>query len=127
VARERDDIDRVQQDAMMDVGGALLSSFFGRRRSTVSRVSRGVSRNMRERRDLARAEEELARQAERHDELAAQMRADLQQISDEWNPMHHPIGSTSVTPDRDDVEVVYFVVAWVPYFELPNGERVRAS
>ncbi len=127
VAKEEDDVARVKRDAMMDVGGALLSSFFGRRRSTVGRVTRGVTKNMKEQNDVERAQEQHAREQEKYEELAAQMQADLDQIAGDFNPLRHPIGSTFVTPDRNDVDVTYFVLAWVPYFQLPNGERVRAT
>lgn len=126
VVKEVDDVSRIRTDAAMDVGGALLSSFFGRRRSSIGRVSRGVSRNMKEERDVARAEADLAHEMEKYRELEAEMRAELDALADEWNPLHHPVGTTFVEPDKDDIDIRYFVLAWVPYWQLGDGERVRA-
>ena len=112
-----------QLTAAVDVGEALLGMLGGRRR----RVSANrATRVLKEKRDVARAQEKVEQEIAELYRLEEEMEAVLREEAAKFEPDVFSIESTQFTPKPKDVEVTYCGLVWVPYWVGRNGQRRRA-
>ncbi|MDX9865903.1 MAG: type IV secretion system DNA-binding domain-containing protein [Anaerolineaceae bacterium] len=120
--------DEIGQRRMEELGthGELLLSMLGKRRR------RSVSTSLTKRRmtqqakgDFEQEEEELAALKKQLDALEAERDAAIEQAKDKWAKIASDDSEVPLNPYKKDIFVEMFGVAWVPYYQIKDGSRVR--
>ncbi|HEX6162239.1 MAG TPA: hypothetical protein VFZ31_02655 [Vicinamibacterales bacterium] len=106
--------------AAVSMGAAILGAFMGRKVASASNIgraasaARGMSKIGKESQDVARATEEANAARTQLSELEAQMAADIQQVTDDWDLSKEPFDRVLVKPKRGGVSVQLVSLVWVP-------------
>ena len=62
-------------------------------------------------------------QAEQIEELEAEAKAEVEDLTEKWNALIDEVEEEEVRPRRTDVRLNLFALAWVPRWELMVGEQ----
>ncbi|XOB98217.1 helicase HerA domain-containing protein [Deinococcota bacterium DY0809b] len=112
---------------MEEMGGYLdtvIGLFGGRKRALTGALSK---RRMtaRAKEDVEESRAEIAALEQEIQDLLDELEAEVGAIEDRWEELARAIESIQVTPYKKDVAFEYFGIAWVPYYVLDSGERIR--
>ena len=114
--------------AAVSMGAAILGAFMGRKVASASNIgraasaARGMSKIGKESQDVARATEEANAAKTQLGELEAQMEADIQQVTADWDLAQEPFERVLVKPKRGGVSVQLVSLVWVPVLsDLRSG------
>jgi hypothetical protein len=129
-AQEREEQQAEQQKAqtVISVGSTILGAFVGRKAlsaTTLGRATtaaRGVSRSMKERDDIARAQENVKVLQDRLAELEEAFKAETDEVASAIDPSTEELESVTVKPRKTDIAVELMALAWSPYWEGPGVE-----
>jgi tRNA/tmRNA/rRNA uracil-C5-methylase (TrmA/RlmC/RlmD family) len=77
-------------------------------------AARGMSKIGKESQDVARAAEEASAARTQLGDLEAQMEADIQQVTADWDLSQEPFERVLVKPKRGGVSVQLVSLVWVP-------------
>ena len=122
VARETEEAKGQKVQTAISFGATLLSSFLGRKKTSVSTLgrattaARGVSRSMKESQDIGRAEENVAALTQRLEDLNAEFQAETAAIERSFDPQTEPLEKVSLKPTKANISVKLVTLAWAPYF-----------
>jgi hypothetical protein len=106
--------------AAVSMGAAILGAFMGRKVASAANIgraasaARGVSKIGKESQDVARATEEANAARTQLGDLEAQMEADIQQVTADWDLSKEPFDRVLVKPKRGGVSVQLIALVWVP-------------
>lgn len=106
----------------LDVGSALFGGRKSAARSAVSRQAQAQRQNEMSQRAWQQYEEELANRQRLEGELAER----LARIENEFAAAANQLTSTNITPNKSAIQLRYFGLVWVPYYEDSQGNRRRA-
>ena len=106
----------------LDVGAALFGGRKSSARSAMTRQAQAQREADMSQRALAQRDEQLASRRRLEEDLAAQ----LAKIEQEFSEASRDLSVTRVTPTKSAVQIRYFGLAWVPYYEDSSGQRRRA-
>ena len=111
------DVDARGKEQMMDLAGSVLGSVFGGRRSTRSILTGASSKrrtkgNAEER--LKTAEYRLDENADKLEELEAELTDSLWDIQTEWDDKAKEVETIEVPLEKTDISIDDFVLVWVP-------------
>ena len=122
VARETEEAKGQKVQTAISFGATLLSSFLGRKKTSLSTLgrattaARGVSRSMKESQDIGRAEENVAALTQRLDDLNAEFQTETAAIDRSFEPQTEPLEKVSMKPTKANISVKLLTLAWAPYF-----------
>lgn len=128
VARETEQAQGQKMQTAISFGATLLSSFLGRKRTSLSTLgkattaARGVGRTMRESQDVGRAEENVAAVAQKLADLEAEFQAETAALERTLDPQTETLETVSLKPTKANIDVKLLTLAWAPYWKDANGE-----
>ena len=123
VARETEEAKGQKMQTAISFGATLLSSFLGRKKTSMSTLgrattaARGVGRTMKESQDIGRAEENVAALTQRLELLNAEFQEETASIERSIDPQTEPLEKVSLKPTKANISVKLVTLAWAPYFE----------
>jgi hypothetical protein len=100
----------------------LLSSFLGRKKTSLSTLGRattavrGVSRSMKETQDVGRAEENVAAVTQKIADLEAEFQAETAALEQSFDPQTETLEKVSLKPTKANIAVKLVTLAWAPYW-----------
>jgi hypothetical protein len=127
VEREKGQASRATYESMISIGSSLLGALFGRKKLSVTNVgraataARGVGRAAEQRSDIGRANETLEDLKEELDALDAELAAETERISAEFDPQSIELEETTISPRKSDIQAAPIAVAWCPWIVDASG------
>jgi hypothetical protein len=132
VAREAEEAKDQKFQTAISFGATLLSSFMGRKRTSMSTLGRattavrGVSRTRRQADDVDRAEDNVAAVTQRLADLEAEFKAEVETIDRSFDPQTEQLGTVSLKPTKANINVKLLTLVWAPYWQKVQGEAKPA-
>jgi hypothetical protein len=106
--------------AAVSIGATIFGALLGRKAISTSSLgraataARGMTRVGKESQDVTRASENVAALKAQESQLQADLEADLQAVSADWDLSNEPFERVLVKPKRGGVSVQVIALAWVP-------------
>jgi hypothetical protein len=125
VAREAEQAQGQKVQTAISFGATLLSSFLGRKRTSLTTLgrattaARGVSRSMKESQDVGRAQDNVAAVTQDIADLEAEFQAETKALESSFDPQTESLEKVSLKPTKANISVKLVTLAWAPY---ANGE-----
>ena len=132
VAREAEQAKGQKVQTAISFGATLLSSFLGRKRTSLSTLGRattavrGVGRSMKESQDVDRAGENVAAIAQKIADLEAEFQAETAALERSLDPQTEQLEKVSLKPTKANIAVKLLTLAWAPYWQNAQGETKPA-
>lgn len=132
VQRESEQAKQQKLQTVISLGATLLSAFLGRK--TVSRSSmgqatsavRGMSRTMKEGKDIDRAQENVDALQYQVATLDAELQQEIQSLTAQWDVESIPLETLNVRPKKSNISTKLVSLAWVPYWAGISGQQTLA-
>ena len=121
VAREAEQAQGQKVQTAISFGATLLSSFLGRKRTSLTTLgrattaARGVSRSMKESQDVGRAEDNVAAVTQAIADLEAEFQAETKALESSFDPQTETLEKVSLKPTKANISVKLVTLAWAPY------------
>ncbi|HEV8169105.1 MAG TPA: hypothetical protein VGP59_07150, partial [Pyrinomonadaceae bacterium] len=121
VAREAEQAQGQKVQTAISFGATLLSSFLGRKRTSLTTLgrattaARGVSRSMKESQDVGRAEDNVAAVTQKIADLEAEFQAETAALENTFDPQTESLEKVSLKPTKANISVKLVTLAWAPY------------
>ena len=128
VAREAEQAKGQKVQTAISFGATLLSSFLGRKRTSLSTLGRattavrGVGRSMKESQDVDRAEDNVAAISQKLADLEAEFQAETAALERSLDPQTEQLEKVSLKPTKANIAVKLVTLAWAPYWHDAQGE-----
>jgi len=122
VAREAEQAQGQKVQTAISFGATLLSSFLGRKRTSLSTLgrattaARGVSRSMKEAQDVTRAQDNVAAVMQTIADLEAEFQAETKALESSFDPQTEVLEKVSLKPTKANITVKLVTLAWAPYW-----------
>ena len=87
----------------------------------------GVSRSMKEAKDIERAEDTVQALQSRLRQLEADFEADMAALTAKMDPLAERLEPVSVHPAKADVSIQFLALGWFPYWQSSDGKLTPAS
>ena len=132
VARETEQAKGQKVQTAISFGATLLSSFLGRKRTSLTALGRattavrGVGRSMKESQDVGRAEENVAAISQKIADLEAEFQAETATLERSLDPQTEQLEKVSLKPTKANIAVKLLTLAWAPYWHDAKGETKPA-
>ena len=123
VARETEQASGQKMQTAISFGATLLSSFLGRKRTSMSTLgrattaARGVSRSMKEAQDVDRAQDNVEAITQDIANLQADFEADTKALEQSFDPQTEQLETVSLKPTKANIAVKVLTLAWAPYWD----------
>jgi len=120
-------------DTVVTLGSTLLGAFLGRKMMSVTNVNRARtamrsgSRTVKERQDVAAAEQQLANAQQQLADTEAEFQAEVEKLQTASAPEALEIAELPVAPRKADIAVGNLLLAWTPWRAGSDGVPVPAS
>ena len=127
VEREAEQAKGQKLQTAISFGATLLSSFLGRKKTSLSTLGRattavrGVGRQMKESQDVNRAEENVAAVGQKLADLEAEFQSETAALERSYDPLTEELGKVSLKPTKSNIAVKLVTLAWAPYWHDANG------
>jgi hypothetical protein len=121
VAREAEQAQGQKVQTAISFGATLLSSFLGRKRTSLTTLgrattaARGVSRSMKESQDVGRAEDNVAAVTQAIADLEAEFQGETKALESSFDPQTETLEKVSLKPTKANISVKLVTLAWAPY------------
>jgi hypothetical protein len=124
LARRRTVAKSRKSEVLVSLGESLLGVFMGRRSTrsastTMSKYRQSKTAAM----SIAEAEEAVARAQKEIAAIEEELQAKVEEMSADWEEAAGRIEKVPVTPRRSDIDVDFFGLAWVPYWQVTSRDR----
>jgi hypothetical protein len=122
VARETEQASGQKMQTAISFGATLLSSFLGRKRTSMSTLgrattaARGVSRSMKEAQDVDRAQDNVESITQKLADLEADFQAETKALEQSFDPQTETLEKVSLKPTKANIAVRVLTLAWAPYW-----------
>ena len=132
VAREAEQAKGQKVQTAISFGATLLSSFLGRKRTSLSTLGRattavrGVGRSMKESQDVDRAEENVVSISQKLADLEAEFQLETSELEKSLDPQTEQLEKVSLKPTKANIAVKVLTLAWAPYWHDAQGEAKPA-
>jgi hypothetical protein len=132
VERETAQASQQKLQTAISFGTTLLGAFFGRKAVSVSTLgrattaARGVSRSMKEQRDIGRAKESVEALQLDLAELEAQLESETAALEAKLDAQNEQLETVAIKPKKANISVQLLGLAWAPFWRDQSGE-VTAS
>jgi hypothetical protein len=129
VARESEQVKQQGVQTVISIGATILGALLGRKTvgpSTLGRATtaaRGAGRVLKERQDVGRAQETVEALQQQMADLEAEFKAEAESSA---LPGAESIQAITIKPTKQNISVKLVVLAWVPWWKTPTGERIPA-
>ena len=132
VARETEQAKQQKMQTAVSVGATLLGAFMGRKAvssGTLGRATtsvRGVSRSMKEAKDIERARENVAALQQRLNLLETDFRSETDLLAGKIDPLTEELEHIVIKPAKKDISVQLSALCWMPYWRGPDRQAKPA-
>ncbi|MGA8848318.1 MAG: DUF87 domain-containing protein [Dehalococcoidia bacterium] len=132
VDREKDQAQQQKIQTALSFGTTILGGFLGNRRLSSGSIGRakstvsGVSRSMKEAKDIERAEDTVEAIQQRLQNLKADFKADADALTAKTDPLAEQLEQVSVRPAKTDVSIQLLALGWFPYWQSDDGKLTQA-
>jgi len=132
VDREAEQQKQQQMQTVISVGATLLGAFMGRKAistGTVGRATtaaRSAGRIMKEQQDVDRAKDTVAAHQQRLEDIEREFKEETDQLAARSDPNMEELERISVRPAKKDIIVKLVGLAWLPYWQTPDGRATPA-
>jgi len=113
----------------VNVGSSLLNAFSGRS-GAMSRAAKQTTDNalraQRKAQDVEQASAALQREIDDVHRVQSELEAELQRVAARWDMSQHPVQTVEVPVKKQDLDVMFVGLVFVPYWVSPANERIRA-
>jgi hypothetical protein len=122
VARESEQASGQKMQTAISFGATLLSSFLGRKRTSMSTLgrattaARGVGRSMKEAQDVGRAQDNVEAITQKLADLEADFQAETKALEQSFDPQTEQLDKVSLKPTKANIAVKVLTLAWAPYW-----------
>ena len=122
VAREAEQAQGQKVQTAISFGATLLSSFLGRKRTSLATLgrattaARGVSRAMKESQDVGRAQDNVAAVTQQTADLEAEFQSETKALESSFDPQTETLDKVSLKPTKANITVKLVTLAWAPYW-----------
>jgi hypothetical protein len=122
VARETEQASGQKMQTAISFGATLLSSFLGRKRTSMSTLgrattaARGVGRSMKEAEDVERAQDNVEAITQKLADLEADFQAETRALEQSFDPQTEQLETVSLKPTKANIAVKVLTLAWAPYW-----------
>jgi hypothetical protein len=129
-AREREQVSQQGVQAAISLGASILGAVLGRKTVSAGNIgrattaARGASRVLKERQDVARAQETVAAVQQAKSELEAELQSEVAEL--EARGERAELEPVSLRPKKTDVRVRLCALVWTPYWRDSAGARTPA-
>ncbi len=130
VDREESQYEEAKMSSWMTIGSSVIGAFLGRKvasRTNVSRIgtaARSASRASAQKSDVRRAEESLEQLRIDREELEDELKRDLAELSEQFDPRTIPLETLTVRPLKGDLKVSDPFILWTPWAVDGDGIAV---
>lgn len=113
--------------SVLSVGTSILGAFLGRKKLSVTNVSRAstaaksVGKTMKEAQDVEQAKQNVAALERQHADLEAQFQAEVQEVELNLNPATEELKTLPLKPKKTDIQVKLLALAWAPFWKSREG------
>ena len=132
MAREQQQASAAKMDTAISVGSAVLGALFGRKKLSVSTMSRagtamrGATRAGKEAGDVTRATESAAAAREALLELEQQVAAEIAAVGEGGAALSEALEEIALKPKASDIHVQAIGLAWAPFSRTAEGRLMPA-
>jgi hypothetical protein len=132
VEREKDQARQQKMQTALSFGSTLLSGFLGRKAVSTGSLNRarstmgGVSRSIKESRDIQRAEDTVEAIQQRMSQLEAEFKTDIETLSTRMDPVTEQLEPVSIRPLKTGITVQVLALGWIPLWKTPEGKLIPA-
>ncbi len=118
VEKEKGDVQSKTTDTILSFGSALLGAFLGRKALSAGNISKAttgiknVGKISKEKGDVKRAEEKVARLVEEQEALADELQEKISSLSDTFIPDNYEIETFRIKPRRSDIFDIKVGLLW---------------
>jgi len=132
VEREKDQAQQQKVQTALSFGATILGGFLGSKRLSSGSVGRakstmsGVSRSMKEAKDIERAKDTVEAIQQRLQKLEADFKADVDALTAKTDPLTEQLEQVSVRPAKTDISIGLLVLGWFPYWQSADGRLTQA-
>jgi hypothetical protein len=129
-AREREQVSQQGVQAAISLGASILGAVLGRKTVSVGNIgrattaARGASRVLKERQDVARAQETVAAVQQAKSELEAELQSEVAAL--EARSESAKLEPVTLRPKKTDVRVRLCALVWTPYWRDAAGKLTAA-
>ena len=129
-AREREQVSQQGVQAAISIGATILGAVLGRKTVSVGNIgrattaARGAGRVLKEREDVARAQETVAAVQQALTALEAELQGELAALEARSEPER--LEPVAIRPKKTDVRVRLCALAWTPYWRDGAGALTPA-
>jgi hypothetical protein len=122
VARETEQASGQKMQTAISFGATLLSSFLGRKRTSMSTLgrattaARGVGRSMKEAEDVERAQDNVEAITQKLADLEADFQAETRALEQSFDPQTEQLETVRLKPTKANIAVKVLTLAWAPYW-----------
>lgn len=113
----------------VSVGSSLLNAFSGRR-GAVTRAAKQTTADamkaQRKAQDVEQASTNLQKEIDDVHRVQAELEAELHRVAARWDSSQHPVQTSEVPVKKQEIEVMFVGLVYVPYWVSPSNERIRA-
>jgi len=123
VERETEQASGQKMQTAISFGATLLSSFLGRKRTSMSTLgrattaARGVGRSMKESQDVDRAQDNVEALSQKLSDLEADFQAETRALEQSLDPQTEQLEKISLKPTKANIAVKVLTLAWAPYWD----------
>jgi DNA-binding ferritin-like protein len=133
VDREAEQQKQQTMQTVISVGSTLLGAFLGGKggitAGTVGRATtaaKSAGRIMSQKEDVDRAKETVSAHQQRLAEIEAGFKAETDQLAAKGDPATEQLDTISIRPAKKDIQVRFVGLAWLPYWQSPDGKTTPA-
>jgi hypothetical protein len=129
-AREREQVSQQGVQAAISLGATILGAVLGRKTVSVGNIgrattaARGAGRVLKEREDVARAQESVGAVQQTLAKLETELQEELAQLEARGEPER--LETVALRPKKADVRVRLCALAWMPHWRDPAGALTPA-
>lgn len=128
VQREQEQAKDARMQTAISFGTTILGALFGRKKvstSTIGRATtaaRGVSRSMKESKDIDRAEDTVESLRQRLADLENELNAQVEQLNLKLDPQQEVLETFELRPKKTNINVRLVSLVWAPHHRDLNGK-----
>jgi hypothetical protein len=132
VEREKDQAQQQKVQTALSFGATILGGFLGSKRLSSGSIGRakstmsGMSRSMKEAKDIERAKDTVEAVQQRVQKLEADFKADADALAAKTDPLTEQLEQVPVRPAKTDISIGLLVLGWFPYWQSADGKLTQA-
>src|SRR4030095_1403824 len=130
--REAEQAKSQKYQTAISFGATLLSSFMGRKATSLTTLgrattaARGVSRSMKEAEDVTRAQETVGAVNQQLLDLDAEFKAEAQALARSIDSQTQTVENISLKPKKTNITVKLLTFVWAPHMQSADGQSKAA-